>query len=192
MNIRDYMRWKRRKVRIHIKSKIDSADLDIGSHTSINGPISITGQGACNIGKYCAFGSNIRINSNEHYINYANLQVALNSKMGFKSIVRRKGNVKIGNNVWIGDNVIILSDTRIGNGAVIGAGAIVARDVPAFSVVAGVPSKVIKMRFAKCIIDQLEEIKWWNWSEEKIKLNKAFFEIDLEKEYQLDLKRLIK
>jgi acetyltransferase-like isoleucine patch superfamily enzyme len=47
-------------------------------------------------------------------------------------------------NVWLGAGVIVLKGVRIGRGAVVGAGAVVTRDVPAGSVVAGVPARMIK------------------------------------------------
>jgi len=54
--------------------------------------------------------------------------------------------VQIGDDVWIGDNVTILPGVHIGNGCIIAAGAVVTQAVPAFSISAGVPAKVIKMR----------------------------------------------
>lgn len=54
------------------------------------------------------------------------------------------GNVTVGDKVWIGFNVIILKGVTIGEGAVIAAGSIVTKDVPAWSVAAGVPAKVVK------------------------------------------------
>ena len=56
--------------------------------------------------------------------------------------------VSIGNEVWFGANCVILPGVTIGDGAVIGAGAVVTRDVPAESLVAGVPAKVIKNNLA--------------------------------------------
>ena len=52
--------------------------------------------------------------------------------------------VVIGNHVWIGTRAIIMKGVHIGNGAIVAAGAIVTKDVPANSVVAGVPAKVIR------------------------------------------------
>ncbi len=52
----------------------------------------------------------------------------------------------IGENVWIGRNVIILKGVTIGDGAIIGAYSVVTRDVPADTVVAGNPAKVIRER----------------------------------------------
>ena len=77
----------------------------------------------------------------------------------------------IGNDVWIGCDVTILGGVRIGNGAVIGARTVVAKDVPPFAIVVGNPARVIKYRFDEKMIRALQEIKWWNWPEEKIKAN---------------------
>ena len=54
--------------------------------------------------------------------------------------------VVIGSDVWIGARVIILPGVQIGSGSIIGAGAVVTKDIPPFSVVGGVPAKVIKSR----------------------------------------------
>ena len=55
-----------------------------------------------------------------------------------------KGPVEIGNRVWIGDKATILPGVKIGEGAVVAANAVVTKDVPAYSMVAGNPAKVIK------------------------------------------------
>lgn len=67
----------------------------------------------------------------------------------------------IGNDVWIGSGATLLYGVRIGDGAVIGAGAVVTRDVPPYAVVAGVPARVIKMRFEPEIIAGLRACRWW-------------------------------
>ena len=50
---------------------------------------------------------------------------------------------------WVGANATVLKGVTIGKGAVIAAGAVVTKDVPPFSVVGGVPAKVMKMRFTE-------------------------------------------
>jgi acetyltransferase-like isoleucine patch superfamily enzyme len=52
--------------------------------------------------------------------------------------------VTVGDDIWIGANAVILPGVNIGNHSVVAAGAVVTKDVPAHSLVAGVPAKVIK------------------------------------------------
>ena len=56
------------------------------------------------------------------------------------------GQIVIEEDVWIGANCVITPDVRIGRGAVVGAGAVVTRNVAPFSIVGGVPAKLIGMR----------------------------------------------
>lgn len=64
--------------------------------------------------------------------------------------------IVIEDDVWIGTGAIILKGVTIGEGAVVAAGSVVNKDVPAFSIVGGVPAKVLKMRFRA---DQIIEHK---------------------------------
>jgi len=52
---------------------------------------------------------------------------------------------------------------KIGNGAVVGANAVVTHDVGAYEIVAGVPAKTIRMRFAPPIAEALQALAWWDW-----------------------------
>lgn len=84
-----------------------------------------------------------------------------------------KPKITIGNDVWIGAHTFINCSKviSIGDGAVIGAGAVVTKDVPPYSVVVGVPAKVIKYRYPPDMIRALLKTKWWEWSEEEINRN---------------------
>ncbi|MPQ32225.1 CatB-related O-acetyltransferase [Clostridium estertheticum] len=82
-----------------------------------------------------------------------------------------KGDIEIGNDVWIGYDAIIMSGVKIGDGAIIGTRAVVTKDVPPYTIVGGVPAKVIKKRHDDKTISKLLEIKWWNWTYEKIQAN---------------------
>ena len=82
-----------------------------------------------------------------------------------------KGDIVIGNDVWIGYKAIILAGVKIGDGAIIGTGALVTKDVPAYSIVGGVPAKIIRKRFSEDIINELEILKWWDWPKQKIAQN---------------------
>lgn len=82
-----------------------------------------------------------------------------------------KGDIIIGNDVWIGYEAVILSEVTIGDGAIIGTRAVVTKDVPPYTIVGGVPAKPIRKRFDDITIARLCELKWWDWSEERIKAN---------------------
>lgn len=75
----------------------------------------------------------------------------------------------IGNDVWIAANACILRGVNIGNGAVIAAGAVVTEDVEPYTIVAGVPAKVVKKRFDDDIIALLMKSNWWDLPVEVIK-----------------------
>ena len=68
----------------------------------------------------------------------------------------------IGHDVWIGHRAIVKAGVTIGTGAVIGAGAVVTKDVPAYAIVVGVPSQIIRYRFDKQMIEELISVEWWN------------------------------
>ena len=79
-----------------------------------------------------------------------------------------KGDVIIGNDVWISSNVTIMSGVTIGDGAVIANNSHVVKNVEPYSLVGGNPARLIKYRFTQEQIEQLLEIKWWLWDDEKI------------------------
>ena len=58
--------------------------------------------------------------------------------------VTSKGPIVIEDNVWLGDKVAIMPGVRIGEGAILAANAVVTKDIPAYSIAAGVPAKIIK------------------------------------------------
>lgn len=80
-----------------------------------------------------------------------------------------KGDIVLGNDVWIGYEAVILSGVTIGDGAIVGARAVVTKDVPPYTIVAGVPARPIRKRFDEETIAKLEALRWWDWDEEKIK-----------------------
>lgn len=79
-----------------------------------------------------------------------------------------RGKTIVGNDVWIGSRAIIRSGITIGNGAVIAAGSVVTKDVPPYALVGGNPAKLIRYRFSEEIIAALQQIAWWEWTDEKI------------------------
>ncbi|TPK47749.1 antibiotic acetyltransferase [Mesorhizobium sp. B2-5-4] len=129
------------------------------------------------IGKFCSIAANSRINALEHpierltqhkvsyrpneYFRWLGVDAAFRDR-------RRSKAVTIGNDVWVGHGAVILPGIAIGNGAVIGANAVVTRDVPSYTIVAGVPAKPIRLRFAPEIAARIEALAWWDWPVETL------------------------
>lgn len=96
-------------------------------------------QGAVTIGNNVMMGPDVLIYTTNH--EFRNKDIPM-QQQGYQ----QERPVSIGNDVWIGARVIILPGVTIGDGCVIGAGAVVTKDVPAYSVCAGNPAKVVKER----------------------------------------------
>ena len=79
----------------------------------------------------------------------------------------RKGDTVVGNDVWIGMNATIMPGITIGDGAIIGACAVVASNVEPYSIVGGNPARPIRKRYSQQIIEELLDIRWWDWPKEK-------------------------
>lgn len=110
----------------------------IGDHVGFAQNAFISVRGTVEIGDDCIFGPNVSIHSENHVFSDRNTPIRLQG-------ATRLG-VKIGKDCWIGSGAIILDGVTVGDGCVIAANAVVNKDVPAYSVVGGVPAKVIKER----------------------------------------------
>jgi acetyltransferase-like isoleucine patch superfamily enzyme len=79
-----------------------------------------------------------------------------------------RGDVEIGSDVWLGTGVLILSGVKIGHGTVVAARSVVTRDIPPYSIAAGVPARVVRQRFSDDQIQRLQKIAWWDWPDARI------------------------
>ena len=146
----------------------------IGPHTRVT---------HADIGKYCSVAGDSIIGMGTHTMDYLSTSpIFTEAKNGTTHcwVNKSKNNpynrVAIGNDVWIGTRVMIMGGVSVGDGAVIGAGSIVTKDVSPFTIVAGVPAKVIRNRFPDEVIVRLNEIHWWNLPENKLRDNIVFFQ----------------
>lgn len=79
-----------------------------------------------------------------------------------------KGGTVIGNYVWIGYGAVIMPGIKIGDGAIIATCSVVTADVEPYTIVGGNPAKPIRKRFSDDVVQFLWQLKWWDWSIEKI------------------------
>ncbi|GAB6077205.1 hypothetical protein JCM12825_20830 [Desulfurobacterium crinifex] len=112
--------------------------LKIGNNVGINHYSYIGAMGEIIIGDNVIMGPGVRILSENH--NFDRLDIPIK----YQGVTKKK--TVIGNDVWIGTNACILAGVKIGDGCVIAAGAVVTKDIEPYSVVAGVPAKIIKKR----------------------------------------------
>jgi acetyltransferase-like isoleucine patch superfamily enzyme len=110
----------------------------IGSNSAVGALSFLGGQGGIRIGNNVIMGPSVRIFSENH--NFEDPAVPIR-----KQGESRQG-VVIEDDCWIGAGATILDGATIGTGSVVAAASVVTRSVPPFSVVAGVPAKVIKSR----------------------------------------------
>lgn len=157
----------------------DEFSKNIGKYTYGNIKIMNAGEGGkLHVGNFCSIaggvtvllGGNHRIDWVSTYPFPASPEFANDAK-NIKDYSTSKGDVVIGNDVQLGHDALVLSGVKIGDGAVVGARSVVTKDVEPYAIVAGNPAKLIRFRFSEKQIAKLLEIKWWNWSVEKIKKN---------------------
>lgn len=106
---------------------------------------------------YSFTGPRVFISTGNHYSKLGKYQIFTTDIDKFEDNVTCNRDVIIEEDVWIGANASILCH-KIGRGAIIACGAVVKKDVPPYCIVAGVPAKVIKMRFTKDDIIKHEAI----------------------------------
>ena len=82
---------------------------------------------------------------------------------------RRSRTAFIGHDTWIGAGAMIKPEVTLGDGAVVAAGAVVTKDVAPYTIVAGTPAKVLRLRQTPEIAERLIALAWWDWSHEDIR-----------------------
>lgn len=105
----------------------------VGEGSHLNLDVHLDARGGISIGRGVSVSFGVRIITGGHDVNSSS----------FRGIFSP---ITIGDNAWIGANAVILQGVSIGQGAVVAAGAVVTKDVPPFSIVGGVPAKIIGER----------------------------------------------
>lgn len=132
-------------------------NLSIGDYTSIpKGSTIYCTEAPCFIGKKVIFGPHPTIITGDHRIDFIGKYIAdvtvedkfIDGKNPFDLPVI------IEDDVWCGANVTILKGVTIGHGSVVAAGAVVTKSFPPYSIIGGVPAKLLRMRFS---LDEIEE-----------------------------------
>jgi acetyltransferase-like isoleucine patch superfamily enzyme len=112
--------------------------LKVGNNSNFGDYNFVGVRGFVEIGNDVLFGPRVNIHAEDHVFVHLDIPIR-------KQGETRQG-IRVEDNCWIGSGAIILDGVIIGTGAVVAAGAVVTRDVPPFSIVAGVPARVVQTR----------------------------------------------
>lgn len=122
-------------------NKLDYGKITIGDKCIFGAHMHITAANGVFVGNNLLTGRYVLISDNSHgLLTPDELDIHPADRL-----LSSKGTIYIGDNVWIGDKASILSGVTIGDGAIIAANAVVTHDVPPYSLVAGVPARVVKI-----------------------------------------------
>lgn len=134
---------------IHMGARFyDLSKIKIGKDSIIGEGVVLDGRAPLIIGDHVDFASEVMVYNCEHDIHSEN----------FEAI---GGEVKIDDYVFVGPRALILPGVSVGKGAVVAAGAVVTKDVQPYSIVGGVPAKVIGERKAKDLHYRLGRARWF-------------------------------
>lgn len=136
------------------------------------------------IGNFCSIASGVKfiLGGNHSLDTFTTFPIGkriLNEKLFTLS----KGKIMIEGDVWIGTDATLLSGITIGRGCVIAAGAVVAKSFPAYSIIAGNPGKLVKMRFSDEVLKGLDSVDFKQINLDFIRNNYS----DLTKPLSLDV-----
>ena len=115
----------------------DRARVRIGAGTFLNLGVTVASLHLVEIGDHCMFANGCFITDADHRVDDPELPITW---QGFRS----KGPTRVADNVWCGANVVVTSGVTVGERCVIGANSVITADVPAFSVAAGAPARVLR------------------------------------------------
>jgi virginiamycin A acetyltransferase len=129
------------------------------------------------IGKFCCIASDVKfiMNGGNHptdlFTTYPFGIFGAGWEPAMPDVWPSKGDTVVGNDVWIGYGATIMPGVRIGDGAIVAAMSVVTRNVESYTIVGGNPANPIRQRFEPAVIQELLEIRWWDWGIEKITRN---------------------
>jgi acetyltransferase-like isoleucine patch superfamily enzyme len=105
--------------------------LEVGENTRLNGP-TISATHEVRIGKHCRIAPHVIIMDGDFH--------DVNDRLS----EGKKQSIIIEDHAWVATRAMVLKGVRIGKGAVVAAGSVVTKDVPDYTVVAGVPARIVK------------------------------------------------
>jgi virginiamycin A acetyltransferase len=172
-----------------IKNFVKSPNIIVGDYSYYDDPVDPEGfernvlynyeSDRLIIGKFCAIATHVKfiMNGANHKLDGISTYPFPIFGNGWETAMDKlielpsRGDTIVGNDVWLGYDSLIMPGVNIADGAVIAARSVVVKDIPPYTIAGGNPARPIKQRFSDDAIAQLLQIKWWDWSIDKITRN---------------------
>lgn len=130
------------------------------------------------VGKFANIAASVRIGPTDHPLDRASLHHFLYRQDYYWDGVapwpdhwarRTARRTVIGHDTWIGHAAIIKPEVTLGHGAVVASGAVVTKDVAPYTIVAGVPARVVRPRLDPGLAERMIALAWWDWEGDTIR-----------------------
>ncbi|MFQ1699889.1 chloramphenicol acetyltransferase [Loktanella agnita] len=130
------------------------------------------------VGKFANIASYVRIGATDHPLDTAACHHFLyrssdywdDADLDESFFAQRKARrADIGHDTWIGHGAMIKPEVTVGHGAVVASGAIVTKDVSPYTIVAGTPAKILRLRQPTEIAERLIALGWWDWDHSRLR-----------------------
>ena len=155
-------------------------DCQVGRYTYFAGYSALA---RCRIGAFCSLGPHLEAGFGRHpthyvsaYPSFYSAHSAGRADFGVVTDFAEHLPITIGNDVWLGAHCLVMDGVTIGDGALVAAGAVVAQDVAPYTLVGGVPARVIRQRFSPEETEFLLALKWWERDLDWIRAHAPLFQ----------------
>ena len=109
------------------------------------------------MGRFCSIGRRCSIGAAAHQLS------RISTHPDFENDHDNGPRTILGHDVWVGDGPVILAGLTVGTGAVVAANAVVTKDIAPYSIMGGVPARLIRKRFGEDEINKLIASEWWRF-----------------------------
>ena len=147
------------------------AGVSLGAGSTVGAGSCLGGRAPIRVGKFCSIGPHCYLRSDNHTLEacttYPLEQMLLGRSGEDRCFPGRE--IRLGHDVWLGRGVTVLAGADLGTGCVVAAGCVVTgRRFPPYSLVGGVPGRVLRARFSEAAITRLLREAWWDRPLEEI------------------------